>query len=124
MDIKLDAFSISDKDTTLQHNALIEQTVKALNSVLDEFSKYAPNSIALTYQGEISNVNANSLITNGFWRCSHADFTTLNYPSRYGLMTVHKAISWVFQTYRSSQNGLYTRFSNDYGSTWTAWSEK
>lgn len=124
MDIKLDAFSISDKDTTLQHNALIEQTVKALNSVLDEFSKYAPNSIALTYQGENSDTNADSLITNGFWKCNNEDFASLNYPSRYGLMTVNKATSWIFQTYHSSQNGLYTRFSNDSGNTWTAWSEK
>lgn len=124
MDIKLDAFSISDKDTTLQHNALIEQTVKALNSVLDEFSNYAPNSIALTYQGESSNKNANSLITNGFWRCSNADFASLNYPSQYGLLIVYRTGKWVFQHYHSSANSFYTRFSNNSGSTWTAWSEK
>ncbi len=124
MDIKLDAFSISDKDTTLQHNALIEQTVKALNSVLDEFSNYAPNSIALTYQGSTGSTDANNLRTNGFWKVSETNYVALHYPTQYGLLIVYRTENWVFQHYHGSANSFYTRFSNNAGATWGIWSEK
>jgi hypothetical protein len=69
-------------------------------------------------------VDFNTVVDKGYYRVNTSGFTATNAPTdftNFGILEVIGADSYVIQRLTQSDGTKFTRFSTNYGSSWTTW---
>ena len=89
-------------------------------SILGDFD--SPNTIV--GRGYSNDINADTIVTPGIYKMTGSNYSTLNYPTQYGILVVSCTNTYVSQTWHAHTNAFYTRFSANTGSSWSTWALK